>query len=43
MVRFSVGLSLDSNTVTKIDALRGLVPRSRFVEKILLVALEKEE
>ena len=40
MARKSVGVSFDSDTISKIDSVRGLVPRSRFMEKIVLEALK---
>ena len=34
--RNAIGISLDIKLIHKIDMIRGLIPRSRFIEKTLL-------
>jgi len=36
MNRISIGISFDMKLITKIDSRRGDIPRSRFIEKILI-------
>jgi len=40
--RISVGVSFDGETISKIDSIRGMVPRSRYIEKIILDAMVRE-
>jgi len=40
MPRFSIGVSLDEDTILKIDSARGMIPRSRFIEKIILGVIQ---
>jgi len=42
MTRLSIGISLESELVTKIDELRGMIPRSRFIEDVIMKRLEKK-
>lgn len=42
MKRISVGVSFDRKTISKIDSVRGMVPRSRYIEKIILEAMVRE-
>jgi len=41
--RFSIGISFDSETLLAVDLLRGMIPRSRFIEKIIKEKLEEEK
>ena len=40
MRRLTVGISIDGEMLAKIDSKRGLIPRSRYIENLLLKALE---
>ena len=42
-MRTRITLTLDSNFVKAVDEARGLISRSRFVEKLLLEAWEENE
>ena len=42
-MRARITLTLDSNFVKAVDEVRGLISRSRFVEKLLLEAWEESE
>ena len=37
-----IGISLDNELLMKLDSTRGLVPRSRYVSKILEIVLEDQ-
>ena len=41
--RHGIGISLDDNIIDEIDNARGLVPRSRFIEKIIIETLEESK
>ncbi|MEO9307485.1 MAG: hypothetical protein ABI342_04130 [Nitrososphaera sp.] len=43
MNRFSIGVSLDRKIVEKIDSSRGMIPRSRFIEKVLIEHLHTKK
>jgi len=40
--RISIGISFDGKTISKIDSVRGMVPRSRYIEKIILEAMVRK-
>lgn len=42
-MKIPVSLSISENTVTKIDVLRGLIPRSRYVQTVLKLGLQQIE
>lgn len=42
MTRLSIGISLEQNIVTEVDARRGMIPRSRFIEKLILEFIHAE-
>jgi len=37
--RRTIGVSLDKNVLSRIDSIRELAPRSRFIEKLVLDSL----
>lgn len=39
--RKSIGISLNDKTLELVDNARGMIPRSRFIEKIVLENMEK--
>ena len=41
--RYVVGLSFSLETISAIDAAKGMIPRSRFIEKIVNDYLEAQE
>jgi len=41
--RFSIGISFDSETLLAVDSLRGMISRSRFIEKIIKDNLEESK
>lgn len=41
--RFSVGISIDTEILNKLDSVRGMIPRSRFIEKIVKDNLEESK
>jgi len=43
MARRIIGISLDDKLLSKLDKTRELVPRSRYVEKVLAEVLDKNE
>lgn len=42
-MRNRICLSLDENLIRKVDSERGEIPRSRFVEKVVVNWLKKKE
>ncbi len=42
MKKAIIGISVDAELLTKLDSMRGLVPRSRYVSKVLEIALEEQ-
>lgn len=42
-MRAKITISMDENLIAKIDEERGLIPRSRFVEQLLLGAWNKKK
>lgn len=40
--RYAVSLSFDEKTLNKLDSIRGLIPRSRFIEKVILDSMGNE-
>lgn len=43
MQRLPLGISFAKSTIDAIDDARGLIPRSRYLEKIILLFLEKTQ
>ena len=41
--RFSIGISFDHEIIDAIDEVRGMIPRSRFIEKIIKDNLEIQD
>ena len=42
MTRLTIGISLEQDTITEIDARKGMIPRSRFIEKMILDSIHQE-
>jgi len=41
--RFIISISVEAKTKTKLDQARGMVPRSRFAEKLIMAALKEKK
>ena len=42
VIRKIVGISLDNKILDSLDRERGLIPRSRYIEKLIVDSMERE-